>query len=259
VGKLFFTQGGQNFVCSASAINRNTLATAGHCVHSGNNSQAGFSTNVLFCPSFSPAGADAVRGCWAGVGEFVSFQWFNVANSDRDYGCIITSKTGTKIANSIGNITGWTGRSWNFASSQPTFSLGYPQGAPFAGNRLITTASTEWYQLNRNTSESQLSKYIGNDMTGGSSGGPWWLNFNEGGTEIAPVDASGVTDPNQSSSTAPAPWINGVNSHKRCTQSGCPAGSVFLDEMGSPQFRNTTTDNNESEDVFAACFNSGGV
>ncbi len=52
--------------------------------------------------------------------------------------------------------------------------------------------------------------------------------------------------------------INGVNSHKRCTQSGCPSGSVFTKEMGSPQFRNTTGDNNESEDVFAVCFTNGG-
>jgi len=257
VGKLFFTQLGQNFVCSASVINRNTLATAGHCAHAGNNSNTGFSTNLLFCPSFSPAGVDPVRDCWVGVGKFVSFQWFNASNFDRDYACIITSKTGRKIANSIGNITGWTGRAWNFASGQPTFSLGYPQGAPFAGNRLITTASTEWYQLNMNISESQLSKYIGNDMTGGSSGGPWWLNFNEGGVEIAGVDSSNITDPGHS--TGNVSFINGVNSHKRCTQSGCPAGSIFLDEMGSPQFRNTTTDNNESEDVFAACFNNGGA
>jgi hypothetical protein len=129
------------------------------------------------------------------------------------------------------------------------FSLGYPQGAPFAGNRLIVTASTEWYQLNRNASEPQLSKYIGNDMTGGSSGGPWWFNL-RGGVEIAAVDASNETDPGQGGS---APYINGVNSHKRCTQAGCPAGSIFVDEMGSPQFRSTAGDNNESEDVFAVC------
>ena len=177
VGKLFFTQTGQNFVCSASVIGRSTLATAGHCVHAGNNLQSGFSTNVLFCPSFSPVGRDPVRGCWPGIQQVVSFQWFNASNVDRDYGCIVTRATGDKIANKIGNITGWTGRAWNWPSSQPILAWGYPQGAPFAGNRLITTTSTEWYQLNRNASESQLSKYIGSDQTGGSSGGPWWLNF----------------------------------------------------------------------------------
>jgi V8-like Glu-specific endopeptidase len=250
VGKLFFTQTGKNFVCSASVINRSTLATAGHCVHAGNNLQSGFSTNVLFCPSFSPAGVDPVRGCWPGVSLTTSFQWFNASNFDRDYGCIVTRTTGTKIANKIGNITGWTGRAWNWPSRQPILAWGYPQGAPFAGNRLITTASTEWYQLNRNASESQLSKYIGNDQTGGSSGGPWWLNF-VGQVEIPAVDSSPITDPAQGNT---APWINGVNSHKRCNQTGCPDASIFKDEMGSPQFRLSSTDNNDSEDVFGVCF-----
>jgi hypothetical protein len=170
-------------------------------------------------------------GCWPDVNEFVSFPWFNASNCDRDYGCITSRSTGTKIAKKIGNITGWTGRAWNWPSRQPTFSWGYPQAAPFAGNRLISTASTEWYQLNRNTSESQLSKYIGNDMTGGSSGGPWWLNVVSNLPEIAAVDSNAITDPAQGNT---APWINVVNSHKRCTQSGCPAVSIFIDEMRSP-------------------------
>jgi hypothetical protein len=225
------------------------LATAGHCVHAGNNSTSGWSTNVLFCPSYSPAGQDPVRGCWAGISQTTSLQWFSTSNFDRDYACIVTATSGTKVANKIGNITGWTGRAWNWSSGQPTLAWGYPQGAPFAGNRLITTASTEWYQVNMNTSESQLSKYIGSDQTGGSSGGPWWLNFT-GPVEIAAADTSSITDPGQGS---PSPWINGVNSHKRCTATGCPAGTLFLDEMGSPQFLSSASDNNDSEDVFAVC------
>jgi hypothetical protein len=181
--------------------------------------------------------------------QATSSQWFSTSNSDRDYGCIVTATTGTKVANKIGNITGWTGRAWNWSSGQPTLAWGYPQGAPFAGNRLITTASTEWYQLNRNTSESQLSKYIGSDQTGGSSGGPWWLNF-RGPVEIAAVDSSAITDPSQGNS---APLINGINSHKRCSAAGCPAGSLFMNEMGSPQFLSSTSDNNDSEDIFAVC------
>jgi V8-like Glu-specific endopeptidase len=254
VGKLFFTQRGVNFVCSASVIQRSTLATAGHCVHDGSNSVAGWSTNVLFCPSVNPAGSP--RGCWAGIVQSTSFQWFSAGNIDRDIGCIVTAATGTTIANRVGNVTGWLGRAWNWPTRQSTFAWGYPQGAPFAGNRLITTVSTEWYQLNRNATEPQLSKYIGNDMTGGSSGGPWWINHTHSNVEIADTDASALTDPAQGGA---APWINGVNSHKRCTAAGCTAGNIFTQEMGSPQFRNTVADINETEDVFAACFNAGGV
>jgi V8-like Glu-specific endopeptidase len=261
VGKLFFTQNQKNYVCSASVINKSTLATAGHCVHAGNNSLSGWSTNVLFCPSYRPVNtADPVRGCWRGVSLTTSFQWFNASNFDRDYGCIVTATSGTKIATSIGNVTGWLGRAWNWPSKQCTFAWGYPAAAPFPGDRIITDVSTEWYQLNMNPSEAQLSKYIGNDMTGGSSGGPWWLNMaSRGGLypEYANTDGSDITDPWQGKGNAPL--INGVNSHKRCTQSGCPAGSIFTQEMGSPQFRSTTADINESEDVFAVCFKNGGT
>jgi V8-like Glu-specific endopeptidase len=255
IGKLFFTQRGTNFVCSASVINRSTLATAGHCVHDGSNSAAGWSTNVLFCPSFLN-GQNAARGCWAHTALATSFQWFNAANIDRDYGCIVTRTTGTRVANRVGNVTGWLGRAWNFASRQAELAFGYPQAAPFNGQTLQVAASTEWYQLNRNTSEAQLSKYIGNDMTGGSSGGPWTLNWT-GNNERTDTDASSITDPFQSATATP--FLNGINSHKRCTTAGCPAGSIFTQEMGSPQFRNTAGDNNESEDIFQACFGSGGL
>jgi hypothetical protein len=47
-GKLFFSLGASNFVCSATVVFRSTIATAGHCVSNG----AGlFATNVLFCLS----------------------------------------------------------------------------------------------------------------------------------------------------------------------------------------------------------------
>lgn len=259
VGKLFFVQNGQNFVCSASVIATSTLATAGHCVHRGSGGSAGWSTNLLFCPSYNTGGVDPARGCWGARSMFTSAQWFNAANSDRDYGCIVTNLTGSVHANRVGNITGWLGRAINFPSKQSTFAWGYPAGAPFTGNRLITAVSTEWYQINMNTSEPQVSKYIGSDMTGGASGGPWWINMANRlpSMEIPNTDGSNLTDPGQGGGVAPL--LNGVNSHRRCAAAGCPAGSLFSQEMGSPQFLSTAADLNESEDIFAACFNNGGL
>ena len=143
MGKLFFTQNGKNYVCSASVINKSTLATAGHCVHAGNNLQTGWSTNVLFCPSYRPVNSvdPTINGCWKGVSLTTSFQRFNAANIDRDYGCIVTAKTGTKQATSIGNVTGWTGRAWNWPSKQSTFAWGYPAASPFPGDKIITDVS----------------------------------------------------------------------------------------------------------------------
>jgi hypothetical protein len=134
-------------------------------------------------------------------------------------------------------------------------AFGYPQGAPFSGNIIISTTSVEWYEVDMGTGDGQVSKYIGNDQTGGSSGGPWWLNLRAPSLEVADTDGSEITDPGQGMS---GPLLNGVNSHKRCNTAGCPAGSLFTQEMGSPPFRATNNDSNESEDVFAMCFNNGG-
>ena len=73
VGKLFFNQNGGSYVCSATVINRNTILTAGHCVHAGNNLQSGFSSNIVFCPSTLRAAA--ARRCARGR-AWVPNQWF---------------------------------------------------------------------------------------------------------------------------------------------------------------------------------------
>jgi V8-like Glu-specific endopeptidase len=246
VGKLFFTLNNQNFVCSASVINRSTLITAGHC----NSDGAGhFATNRLFCPSFNGV-ADPTRGCWSVITSTVSGHWHTSGDPDYDYACLITATTGTVVANKIGNVTGWLGRAWNFGSSQPERTFGYPQAAPFSGGTLQTTASTDWYTHDF-TSGGQISKIIGSDLTGGSSGGPWILGWTGGLAETPDTDASGATDPGNN-------WVNGVNSHKRClVNCNTPpttTNGVFWQEMTSPPFRNTTTDNDESEDVIASCF-----
>ena len=76
--------------------------------------------------------------------------------------------------------------------------FGYPQAAPFNGNRLITTASTDWYTHDF-TPGGQVSKIIGSDLTGGSSGGPWILGW--AGAEFADTDGSSATDPGSN-------WVN---------------------------------------------------
>jgi hypothetical protein len=140
------------------------------------------------------------------------------------------------------------GRGWNFASSQAVRTFGYPAAAPFNGLYLQTTASTEWYTQDF-VAGGNISKVIGSDLTGGSSGGSWILGWTGGQAETNDTDASGATDPGSN-------WVNGVNSHKRCladcrTPPIATAG-VFWQEMTSPPFRSTTAAN-DSEDIFAIC------
>ncbi len=63
----------------------------------------------------------------------------------------------------------------NFDSTQLEVAWGYPAASPFNGYNIVLSASPEWYEVNMTSGDGQVSKYMGNDSTGGSSGGHWWL------------------------------------------------------------------------------------
>ena len=71
--KMFFTQdhdgngSASGFVCSASTIGQDAVWTAGHCLSNGLNgagADGGFSTNILFCPSWDNGAVNPNAGCW---------------------------------------------------------------------------------------------------------------------------------------------------------------------------------------------------
>ena len=250
LGKLFFTLNGANFVCSATVIQKNTLITAGHCNSDGDGT---FVTNRLFCPSYRN-GSHSTRGCWAVVNSKTSNRWHNNGDPDYDYACLITSPTGTRLADEIGDVTGWLGRAWNFNARHAVRTFGYPAAPPFNGQRLVTTASTEWYTFHFRPG-GQSSKFIGSDMTGGASGGSWILGWSRAGQEFSDSDGRRATDPGFN-------WVTGVNSHKRC-RSNCqspPTNSsgLFWQEMSSPPFRKSSA-GDQSEDIIAICLGLGGA
>ena len=52
IGKVFFTLGGANYVCSANSVssrNKSTVSTAGHCVFDGPGAVA---TKFIFVPAY---------------------------------------------------------------------------------------------------------------------------------------------------------------------------------------------------------------
>lgn len=235
IGKLFFSLDGGNFVCSASVIGLNAVITAGHC---NSNGSGGFATNRSFCPSFNASGVNPATGCWGVVNSIVAVPWHNGGDPDYDYAVLRAANTGSVHNTSVGNVTGGLGHSWNFSPSQAEAIFGYPAGSPFTGNRIIQANSTEWYNVDF-TSGTQVSKAVGNDMTPGSSGGPWILGLNRA-NEVPDTDGSNATDPGSN-------WVNGVNSHKRCLVncSSPPTATqgVFWQEMTSPPFLNNDDPN----------------
>lgn len=52
IGKIFFTLGGANYVCSGNSVtaaNKSTVSTAGHCVNEG---PGAYATNFVFVPAY---------------------------------------------------------------------------------------------------------------------------------------------------------------------------------------------------------------
>ncbi len=249
-GTLFFSQGGANYVCSATVIGRSVIATTGHCMSDGLGT---FSTNFLFCPGYSQTGEMAGAGCWGVRDGYTTSAWHNSRNFDYDYACLITNLTGSQYAGQVGDKTGWAGYAYNFSSTQPIVAFGYPFAAPFTGTTIQQVVSTEWYEVDM-VAGGQPSKYIGSDLTGGASGGGWFLSWRHPTTEFPDTDNSWATDP---AGAQNGPYINGVNSHKRCiTNCDRPpttTAGLFWQEMGSPVFRSSDADNQDAKDVFDAC------
>jgi hypothetical protein len=213
-----------------------------------------FATNVLFCPSLNQGGTNPQRGCWTTFFSVVTSAWHLNGDPDYDYACAVTNVTGTVHADKIGNVTGWAARAANFIDVAEV-TTGYPAAPPFnPGNVIQMTASVDWYNVDF-TPGGQVSKVIGSDLTGGASGGGWFLSWRHPTVDVVDTDGSFSTDPANNS----GPHINGVNSHKRCSvHCGSPPSAtqgVFWQEMTSPPFRVDPADNQDSEDVFAICLN----
>jgi len=265
IAKVFFDQDHDgngtlsSFVCSASVVDLgggtvDRVVTAGHCVNNGLNgagANGGWSTNVLICPSYNASGVNPQTGCWAGVNLATFTSWITSSNSDADVACVHTNPTGTLLATEIGNVTGTLGRAWNY-NDEPITAFGYPAGTPFPGWHIIVSASSDWYNVDWGTGAD--SKYMGNDQTGGSSGGPWILGLEHRNAGYPDTDGANATDPPTGGPFAAAGFLNGVNSHKRlCGGMPCVcggAGALCSQEMGSPNFTNAA---GGTEDLFAFC------
>lgn len=182
VGKLFFTINGSGFVCSATVIDASTIWTAGHCVANGGAST--WYSNWQFCPSYdaSQGGPNPALGCWNGTGASTTTAWFASRAWPRDYAVVYLSSTGTKLAQTVGSVTGTLGIAWNWARDQAWHHYGYPAAAPWTGGQLIATTTEHRYD--DPASGTPAPNGWGSGQTGGSSGSAVLLFFSYSGAYI---------------------------------------------------------------------------
>lgn len=174
IGKVFFTLGGRNYVCSGNAVvstNESTVATAGHCLNSG---PGAYATLFTFVPAYENGAAP--YGKWPATQLFAPSQW--TANGDITYDtgfAKVSSPTGVSLSDTVGASP----VVFNQARGLSYTAFGYPAASPFNGELLYSCtgrATADPY------GQSQ-SQGIPCDMTGGSSGGPWFIGTGSGGAQ----------------------------------------------------------------------------
>ena len=176
VGRLFFTQGGGNFECSASSVRSaagNVVVTAGHCLTE--NGVA--STNVVFVPGL--AGTSKPYGSFSATRLFTTAQWKDqdqtaaaALNYDVGFAVVGNSTTGRTLADTVGAFDiGFT------PALDRVTVFGYPgRGAKSDGSTLQFCTGTRFTDVASN-SDATTDRATLCAMAGGSSGGPWLSGF----------------------------------------------------------------------------------
>lgn len=84
IGKVFFTLGGSNYVCSGTATssaNRDVVTTAGHCLNEG---PGAFATNWAFVPAYDKGSRP--YGTWTARDLVTTSAWANQGDINYDGG-----------------------------------------------------------------------------------------------------------------------------------------------------------------------------
>jgi V8-like Glu-specific endopeptidase len=167
-GKVYFSMGGSNYVCSGSAIagTVNLVLSAGHCVW---DDADGFATNWMFWPGYD--NGLKPYGTWTATSLFTTSGWH--ATSDRDFPndagiAVVSDGSGGKLSTALGTLPSM-GTSTSVTGT--TFSaFGYPAAKKYHGEILSYCQGPG--ELGYYDGDNTVS--IACDMTGGSSGGAWF-------------------------------------------------------------------------------------
>ena len=181
-GKLFFnvTPGAPptakpNSWCSASLIKRGVVVTAAHCVADFGAST--FYRNWQFIPGYRNNGG---LSTWTVRTAIVMTSYFNGTDPCAVVGIVCQDDVAVLLLNPHGKVypgtsLGWYGYGWNgygFVSGLTQITqIGYP--ACLDNGKLMQRNDSYGYTSAGNSNNT----IIGSLMCGGSSGGPWTVNF----------------------------------------------------------------------------------
>ncbi|GAA5114550.1 peptidase [Haloechinothrix salitolerans] len=165
-GRVFFTIDGRDASCSGNAVtseNKSTVITAGHCVKY----QGSWHSDWVFVPAYHDG--KAPYGEWPAASTHTTPQWDASEDINYDIGAAVVRSVGGQR---LTDVVGGQGIAFNQPRGQRAYAFGYPAADPYDGSRLIYCAGTTFDDF-------LFSNDLGLncDMTGGSSGGPWFVGF----------------------------------------------------------------------------------
>ena len=194
-GKLWMRFGSSWYVCTASLVKKGVLITAAHCVHNYGRGSAGFANEVRWYPSnYNSAGGP--WGYYSGVTWRIPTVYFNGTDTCQ------SGATGVVCNNDLATVTlapkngvyagtgmgGWYGYGWNGYSylTTPVFGnttvaqitqIGYPVAIDNGYQMLRGDSYGKYIAMTGSNGKLLKNTQLGSAMTGGSSGGPWLVNF----------------------------------------------------------------------------------
>jgi V8-like Glu-specific endopeptidase len=167
-GRVFFTYQGRTASCSGNAVtsaNKSTVLTAGHCVKM----QGAWHTNWVFVPGYH----DGQRpyGTWTASKILSTPQWTASEDINYDIGAAVVAPLDGKR---LTDVVGGQGVAFNTGYNKAMYSFGFPAAAPYDGEKFIYCSGTTFRDFLLSSDHGLTC-----NMTGGSSGGPWFTQFDE--------------------------------------------------------------------------------
>lgn len=162
-GKVFFSEGSANYVCSGTALAGDVVWTAGHCVNAG---PGAFFTNFLFVPAYRDGAAP--YGKFPATTLLTTSGWRLSGQFGVDSGAAVPGLNASGQTLSAAVVE----RSivFNATRNQSYSVYGYPAARKFSGQRM-RVCNTAWSRDDASATPTAMG--IPCDMTGGSSGGGW--------------------------------------------------------------------------------------